>query len=91
MTDKKIRCVRCCGRKKLYKIATAYSNIDNGGIKVDCPLCLGEGKIEPFAEVIEDNLINSAKEGVEIAVSQILHDEDAQQKICHAVKKEKKK
>ena len=41
------RCLRCAGRKKMYKVgnATCYSHTNTGGVLVDCPLCLGKGTI----------------------------------------------
>lgn len=36
-------CVRCHGQKYMYKINAGYSAIDCGGIKVECPLCIGIG------------------------------------------------
>ena len=36
-------CVRCSGKKKIYKVGSGYSLTNSGGAKVDCPLCLGTG------------------------------------------------
>lgn len=30
----------------MFKSGAGYSLIDNGGVNVDCPLCLGEGVID---------------------------------------------
>lgn len=62
-----INCFRCCGRKKLYKKGSGYMLCDSGGVLVDCPLCLGVGKIKElehsFAEVKEtvENLIKETE------------------------------
>lgn len=45
MAEQKVRCMRCYGRKKIYKIMGGYSHANTGGKEVDCPMCLGEGKI----------------------------------------------
>lgn len=45
MEEQKIRCMRCKGRKRIYKIMGGYTHINTGGIEVDCPMCLGTGKI----------------------------------------------
>ena len=42
------RCIRCSGRKKMYKIGktgSAWSHNNSGGVLTDCPLCLGKGII----------------------------------------------
>lgn len=49
-----IRCVRCQGRKKLFKINSGYSYTNTGGIEVKCPLCLGEGWTKPLEIAIEE-------------------------------------
>ena len=49
-----IRCMRCHGRKKLYKIMSGYSHINSGGVEVDCPLCLGKGEIKSLEHVSEE-------------------------------------
>lgn len=45
MEENKIRCMRCRGKKKVYKIMGGYSHVNSGGKEVDCPMCLGVGKI----------------------------------------------
>lgn len=45
MTDGLRRCIRCDGRKKMYKTGGIYNHTNTGGVLVDCPLCLGKGKI----------------------------------------------
>lgn len=54
--DKHImRCIRCKGRKRIYKAAKGgYSYIDTGGTQVDCPMCLGEGTIKTLESAIAD-------------------------------------
>lgn len=48
-----MRCIRCSGRKKVYKINSGYSLINTGGVEVDCPLCLGEGTIKTLDKMLE--------------------------------------
>lgn len=48
-----IRCFRCEGRKRLYKVAGAYSHINTGGAEIDCPMCLGKGEVETLEAVTE--------------------------------------
>ncbi len=50
-----MRCLRCKGRKKLYKKMNNYSYIDTGGSLVDCPLCLGAGEIKSIENVLENS------------------------------------
>lgn len=40
------KCMRCHGRKEIYKVGGAYSFLDTGGVKVKCPMCNGEGTIK---------------------------------------------
>lgn len=49
-----IRCPRCSGRKRMYKMRSIYSHTNSGGVEVECPLCLGVGKIKPMLDAIED-------------------------------------
>jgi len=54
----KINCMRCKGRKILYKVGGAYSFLDTGGILVNCPMCSGEGKIKSLEDALnEEDLI----------------------------------
>jgi hypothetical protein len=54
MKDGMIRCVRCKGRKKLFKMGSIYSYTNTGGIEVKCPMCLGEGHTLSLAEAIKE-------------------------------------
>lgn len=59
--DKLMICIRCNGRKKLYKINSVYSFADTGGQFVDCPMCLGAGRVphppkELLNEVVEEKV-----------------------------------
>lgn len=57
-------CLRCCGRKKVFKIGGGYSHINTGGIEVGCPLCLAKGQIKHLDKAIVDvtqALINTEK------------------------------
>ena len=47
-------CVRCRGRKELYKVANIYSYTNTGGVKTKCPLCLGSGEMKSIDEAIEE-------------------------------------
>lgn len=47
-------CVRCRARKKLYKVGSAYSSVDTGGELVDCPMCLGVGRIKKMEFIPSD-------------------------------------
>jgi hypothetical protein len=44
----KRRCIRCRGRRKLYKIRGAWSfeNCGSGALQ-DCPMCGGKGHVDP--------------------------------------------
>jgi hypothetical protein len=53
-----MRCFRCDGRKKMFKINSGYTLVDMGGVSVSCPLCMGEGVIKTLEEAI-DNLIEN--------------------------------
>lgn len=46
-----IRCFRCSGQKTVFKFGIGdggYTLVDMGGEKVDCPMCMGSGMIEPI-------------------------------------------
>lgn len=49
-----IRCVRCKGRKKVFKINRIYSYTNTGGVEIQCPMCLGNGSIKSLEEAIEE-------------------------------------
>jgi hypothetical protein len=46
--DNMVRCIRCQGRKKLYKMMGGYSFTNCGGELVTCPMCAGKGEIKNF-------------------------------------------
>lgn len=54
MTDEMVRCMRCKGSKKMYKVRSVYSHTNTGGILQDCPMCLGEGKVKTLVRVLKD-------------------------------------
>lgn len=54
MTNGLRLCIRCDGRKKMYLFNGGYTHCNMGGVQVDCPLCLGKGKIPVLEEVKED-------------------------------------
>jgi hypothetical protein len=49
------RCMRCNGRKKMYKVRSIYTHANTGGLQVDCPMCLGEGKIKTIEKALMDS------------------------------------
>lgn len=49
-----IRCIRCQGRKKLYKMMSGYSFTSCGGELVECPMCLGKGNIKDFNFALDE-------------------------------------
>lgn len=49
-----IRCVRCKGRKKLFKINGIYSYTNTGGVEIQCPMCLGNGFTKSLEEALEE-------------------------------------
>ncbi len=48
------RCMRCIGKKRIFKIMSGYSHINSGGIEVDCPMCLGKGTIKTLESMMEE-------------------------------------
>lgn len=52
--SEEIRCIRCKGRKKLYKINSVYSHINTGGVLVNCPMCLGTGHTKSTQEIMDE-------------------------------------
>lgn len=58
-----MRCPRCKGRKQMYKMRSIYSHTNTGGVEVDCPMCLGEGKVPDIIDDIieKENKRKSAK------------------------------
>jgi len=56
-----IRCVRCKGRKKIFKVNGIYSYTNTGGVEIQCPLCLGNGFTKSLEEAIEEIKKENAK------------------------------
>ena len=54
MENTKIRCVRCKGRKKMFKMNNGYTHTNMGAPEVECPLCLGKGFTLPLEAAIEE-------------------------------------
>jgi hypothetical protein len=52
--SKMMLCMRCDGRKKMYTMNGGYTHANMGGPLVDCPLCLGKGKIPMLEEAPEE-------------------------------------
>lgn len=50
----KRRCIRCRGRKQLYKTKGGWCFENSGGTLTDCPLCLGKGIIDLMPPKLED-------------------------------------
>jgi hypothetical protein len=48
-------CIRCRGRKQLYKTMSGWCFDNSGGVIQDCPMCLGKGVIKkiPAEELFE--------------------------------------
>lgn len=53
MTDKMI-CMRCKGRKKVYRIMGGYSHVNSGGVEIECPMCNGTGKHKTLEAATEE-------------------------------------
>jgi hypothetical protein len=51
--SKKMRCIRCKGRKKMYSFNGGWTFTNMGAIEKDCPLCLGIGFIKPLKEALK--------------------------------------
>ena len=56
-----VRCVRCSGAKKMYKIGGGYSHTNMGGVHVTCPLCNGNGTTKPLHVSIAEIKDNDSK------------------------------
>ena len=54
MSEDKRVCPRCSGHKKMYKMGNGYSLVECGWPKVDCPMCLGEGKVKTLEKAIKE-------------------------------------
>lgn len=54
MEQNEMICMRCHGRKKIYKMGAGYSHVDIGGVKVDCPMCLGSGVVKTIEEALKE-------------------------------------
>lgn len=46
----KRRCIRCCGRRKLYKTMGGWCFDNTGGTLMNCPMCDGKGHIDPVPD-----------------------------------------
>jgi hypothetical protein len=54
MEGSMIRCLRCKGRKKLFKINGIYNYTNTGGVEIQCPMCLGNGITKSLDEALEE-------------------------------------
>lgn len=54
-------CMRCYGRKELYKVGSCYSHTNTGGVLTKCPLCLGAGKIKKIEALSGNELDELSK------------------------------
>ena len=61
MDNKLLRCVRCRGMKKLYKVGPVYCTTNTGGILVVCPMCNGEGSIKALEDALKDTEVLKKK------------------------------
>lgn len=68
------RCIRCAGKCDVYKVGGGYTQVDMGGKKVKCPLCLGTGSVDlskkktrrkPVKKIIE--VVNDDSKEAEIS------------------------
>jgi len=48
------KCMRCSGRKKLYKTCGGWSYTDSGGKLEDCPMCRGGGLVKTLDQIEKD-------------------------------------
>lgn len=61
-------CMRCRGRKKLFRLGTTnvYSFTDSGGVLVTCPMCQGNGTVKTLqAAMLDDSTILTEIEPIE--------------------------
>lgn len=56
MNNNQMRCPRCLGNKKMYKMGSGYCAVDCGGAKVDCPMCLGVGTVKTREQVLKESI-----------------------------------
>lgn len=54
-------CMRCEGRKRIYKVGSVYSFTNTGGSLVDCPMCLAVGKVKKIENLSSDELSELSK------------------------------
>lgn len=47
------KCFRCSGRKKMYKVGSAWSIHNCGGEYLNCPMCDGTGQIKTLDKLDE--------------------------------------
>ena len=77
MKNSMMRCMRCKGRKKLFKVNSGYTYTNTGGIEVACPLCLGKGEIPPLENiVIVDEIVETPKKNTKHKKTIIPKDEE---------------
>ena len=77
MEENKVKCIRCKGRKKMYKVQGAYSHTNTGGKEVDCPMCMGEGFMEKMpGSQKEIKKIKGAKKFIQEKQKDLSNEED---------------
>lgn len=54
MSDQLMRCPRCKGCKKMYKVGSAYAHTNSGGVEVTCPMCNGIGKAQTLNQALKE-------------------------------------
>jgi len=62
LKDDERLCIRCRGRKKLYKGMGGFCFDNMGGTLSTCPMCLGEGKISKVPKQAVKEAIEEIKD-----------------------------
>lgn len=86
MPEGKRRCIRCRGRKKLYKTMSGWCFDNSGGVLQNCPMCRGDGFIDNIK--LED-IATPAEIALGCAIAD-LEEKEIEQKAKRSGKKSKK-
>lgn len=65
LKDEMRLCIRCKGRKTLYKLGGGYTFTNMGGKEVKCPMCLGEGKIKSMDALVKASKKKALKKEIQ--------------------------